>query len=162
MILSKKNVLVLLLGILTVFTLFNSAHTFASEDVEGKIVFVDVQEVFEVHPDKKNAEKELNEAAQKMQSELENEASDLSEEKQKDLLNNYQSELSEKEQELIQNVLEEIEKAIQEVAEEKKVKLVLDKRNVIYGGYDMTQDVIDYINSQSENDEENSTSQEDE
>lgn len=159
MILKKKKIIFLVIGLLTVFSLFNSSQVLASEDAEGKIAFVDVQEVFEVHPDKQNAEQELNEAAQKMQSELETQANDLSEEKQQDLLNNYQSELSQKEQKLIQNVLEKIEKAIQEVAEEKKVKLVLDKRNVIYGGYDMTQDVIDYINSQAE---ENSTSEVDE
>ncbi|MGM0437603.1 MAG: OmpH family outer membrane protein [Bacillota bacterium] len=131
---------------------YNPFTSLASEsDVEGEIAFVDIQKIFELHPDKAEAEKELNKAAQMMQSELEEKVSDLSQEKQQELLNEYQSELSEKEQQLIQDVLEEIETAIKKVAEEKKVKLVLDKRNVIYGGYDMTEDVINYIEEQRSN-----------
>lgn len=139
-------VLVIAVVIIAATAYYNPFTSLASESgLEGEIAFVDIQKIFELHPDKAEAEKELNKAAQMMQSELEEKVSDLSQEKQQELLSEYQSELSEKEQKLIQNVLEEIENAIKKVAEEKKVKLVLDKRNVIYGGYDMTEDVINYI-----------------
>lgn len=132
----------------------------ARDEAEGRVAFVDVQKVFELHPDKTSAEKQLNEAAQSMQSELETKANDLSQEKQQSLLQEYQSKLSEREQKLIQNVLQQIEEAIKTVAEKKGVKLVLDKRNVIYGGYDMTQDVVDYINSQNEAEDKSAESTE--
>ena len=144
--------------VIAITAFFNPFSTLARGEAEGRIAFVDVQKVFELHPDKSTAEKELNEAAQLMQSELEEKANDLSQEKQQDLLTEYQNKLSEKEQQLIQSVLQEIEDAIKSVAEEKQVKLVLDKRNVIYGGYDMTQDVIDYINEKRENDGAENTS----
>lgn len=157
-------VLVIAVVFIAATAFYNPFTSLASEsDLEGEIAFVDIQKIFELHPDKAEAEKELNKAAQMMQSELEEKVSDLSQEKQQELLNEYQSELSKKEQQLIQDVLEEIETAIKKVAEEKKVKLVLDKRNVIYGGYDMTEDVINYIeeqrsngNSETENSSENS------
>ena len=132
----------------------------SDNSLEGEIAYVDIQRVFELHPDKAEAEKELNKAAQMMQSELEEKVSDLDQEEQQELLNEYQSELSQKEQKLIQDVLAEIENAIQKVAEQKKVKLVLDKRNVIYGGYDMTEDVINYIEEQRKNNAENGNNNE--
>jgi outer membrane protein len=119
----------------------------AADEARGRIAYVDVQQVFNIHPDKVAAEKQLNQKAQNLQSDLEEKAKELSKNKQQEILKQYQSQLSEKEQKLIQNVLVKIEDAIKKVAEKKEVKMVLDKKNVIYGGYDMTQDVIDYIKS---------------
>ena len=150
-------VLVIAAVFIAVTAYYNPFTSLASDSgLEGEIAYVDIQKIFELHPDKAEAEKELNKAAQMMQSELEEKVSDLSQEEQQELLSEYQSELSKKEQQLIQDVLEEIENAIKKVAEKKNVKLVLDKRNVIYGGYDMTEEVINYIKEQrkSNNSEE--------
>ncbi|MFW5788261.1 MAG: OmpH family outer membrane protein [Halanaerobiales bacterium] len=148
----KKYLLITAIAIvligLTVW--INPLGIMASDDAAGKIAIVDVQQVFQVHPDKENAEKDLNEVAQSMQTELEQEAEDVDEEERKNLLEQYQTKLSEEEQKLIKNILGKIDTAIKNVAEEKEVRLVMEKENVIYGGYDMTQDVIDYI---EENDE---------
>lgn len=153
----KKFLWVLVIAaIFVALTAYYNPFTILASDnnsLEGEIAFVDIQKIFELHPDKAEAEKELNRAAQMMQAELEEKVSDLSQEEQQDLLEKYQSDLSQKEQELIQDVLEEIETAIKKVAEEKKVKLVLDKRNVIYGGYDLTEDVINYIEEQRSSDD---------
>ncbi len=148
MILKNKYALLALITVLVIggFVLYNPVEQLgAQNETEGRIAYVDVQEVFDHHPDKEIAEKELNEAAQSMQSELEEEADELSEEKQQELLQEYQADLSDKEQELIQEVLSKIEGVVESVAEEKEVRLVLDKKNVIYGGYDMTEEVIEYI-----------------
>ena len=150
-------VLVIAAVFIAVTAYYNPFTSLASDSgLEGEIAYVDIQKIFELHPDKAEAEKELNKAAQMMQSELEEKVSDLSQEEQQELLSEYQSELSKKEQQLIQDVLEEIENAIKKVAEKKNVKLVLDKRNVIYGGYDITEEVINYIKEQrkSNNSEE--------
>ena len=150
-------VLVIAAVFIAVTAYYNPFTSLASDSgLEGEIAYVDIQKIFELHPDKAEAEKELNKAAQMMQSELEEKVSDLSQEEQQELLSEYQSELSKKEQQLIQDVLEEIENAIKKVAKKKNVKLVLDKRNVIYGGYDITEEVINYIKDQrkSNNSEE--------
>jgi outer membrane protein len=150
MILKSKYIFIsiLTLALILILSYLNPlAHLIARDDAEGRIAYVDVQTVFNVHPEKEEAESDLNSEAQQMQQELENKAKDLSKEEQQELLKEYQARLSQKEQELIQTLLLKIDKSIKEVAEEKKVKLVLDKKNVIYGGYDMTQDVINYISS---------------
>ena len=145
----KYLVIIAITGILIgVIGLVNPFDTLSARDeAKGRIAYVDVQKVFNIHPDKLSAEKQLNEKAQSLQAELEDKAKELSKNKQQDLLKQYQSQLSESEQKLIQDVLVKIEEAIKEVAEQKEVKMVLDKKNVIYGGYDMTQDVIDHIKS---------------
>ncbi|MFP4001896.1 MAG: hypothetical protein ACLFU5_08360 [Thermoplasmata archaeon] len=58
---------------------------------------------------------------------------------------------------MIQGILEKIDKDIKEVAREKEVKIVLKKNNVIYGGYDLTQEVIDYIENQEKEDDDQSS-----
>ena len=140
-----------LLVILALFVLFNPLSSLRAQDeAAGRIAVVDVQEVFEAHPEKESAEEQLNKEAQSMQSDLEDEAKDLTGEKKQQLVQDYQSQLSQKEQELIKGILKKIQEAIKEVAAEKDVKIVMEKKNVIYGGYDLTQDVIDYIKAQHE------------
>ena len=52
-----------------------------------------------------------------------------------------------REQELIAEVVEKIEDIVQEVALEKGVEVVLEAQNVIYGGQDLTQAVLEKINN---------------
>jgi len=112
---------------------------------QGEIAFVNLQEVFEAHPDKAAAEEQLNTEAQEMQAELEAESENLSEEEQQQLLQNYREELTQREQELIQEVLADIEDLLNQLAEEKGVSVVLDGQNVLYGGYDLTPELIEMI-----------------
>lgn len=135
--------IVMLTGILT-------TQIIAGSEAEGRIAYVDIQEVFDNHPRKAGAEEKLNEMARSMQEDLEKEAKDLSEAKQQEMLNEYQENLSAKEQNLIQDILDDIDKAITEVAEREQVKMVLEKKNVVYGGYDLTQEVISYIKNGEE------------
>jgi|SRR5690554_2309210 len=159
----KKNrfavaagIAILLVG---VFSFVLMEKTEADEGAKGRIAYVDVWTVFNIHPDKSSAERELNQLAQEMQTELEENARDLPEEQQQDMLQDYQNRLTQREQELIQAIINKIKEVIMVVAEEKEVKVVLDKQNVIYGGYDMTPDVVDYI---EENTAEENTAEENE
>lgn len=141
--LPRLVIIILITGVL--ISLSPAEQVLADADIKGKIAYVDVMEIFNVHPQKNSAETKLNELAQNMQSELEEKAKDLPKNEQQEMLREYQNKLNQQEQDLIQEVLEEIESVIAMVARAKEVRIVLDKKNVIYGGYDLTQDVIDYI-----------------
>src|SRR5690554_142785 len=143
------GIVILLIGVFS-FVLMETIE--ADEGAKGRIAYVDVWTVFNIHPDKSSAERELNQLAQEMQAELEEKARDLPEEQQQNMLQDYQNRLTQREQELIQTIINKIKGVIIEVAEEKEVKVVLDKQNVIYGGYDMTPDVVDYIEENTEGD----------
>lgn len=144
---------VVVLGLVLVITgllsfVFPLTNIAAGDDAKGRIAYVDLWTVFNVHPGKAAAEEELNTLAQDMQAELEEKAGDLPEPQQQEMLKKYQTKLSQQEQELIEGIIDEIKAVIVDVAEEKEVKIVVDKQSVFYGGYDLTQDVIDYINEQ--------------
>lgn len=149
---TEFNILIII-GILLLcagLVLYSSEFIGAESESKGQIAYVDLWAVFNVHPEKSTAESELNQLAQSMQTELEEKAKDLPNDKQQDLLKEYQTKLSQREQELIQNIIESIKEIVVKVAKEKEVKMVLDKKNVIYGGYNMTDDVIDYIEKNSD------------
>ncbi|MGM0420562.1 MAG: OmpH family outer membrane protein [Bacillota bacterium] len=134
--------LIMVLAVVLAAVVFAAAPTAA----QGEIGIVNIQEVFEAHPDKTDAEAQLNLEAQEMQAELEEQADDLSQEEQQNLLNEYREELTAREQELIQGVLAEIEQLVNQLAEEKGLSIVIDSQSVVYGGYDLTPELIEMIN----------------
>lgn len=152
----KKRYLLVVGLILIMFgiTFFILPNVYANENTKGQIAYVDVWTVFNIHPKKNEAEEKLNQLAQDMQAELQEKAKDLPSNKQQELLKEYQAKLSQQEQEMVQTILDTIRDVIKTVAEDKEVKIVLDKKNVIYGGYDLTQDVIDYIKNNLTNEAE--------
>lgn len=131
----------LLVGIF-LFTL--QSFTSASQD-SHTVGYVDIQAIFEVHPHRDKAEATLEERAIEMQIELEELAQDKDEEEQEELLRAYQRELEEYEQELIANVVEDIQDTISQVAQKEGVSLVLEASHVIYGGFNLTPLVLEYL-----------------
>lgn len=117
----------------------------SADDSVERMAYIDMQELFDRHPRRIDAESHLNELVQDMQKTLEEEAGDLPGEEQQEMLREYQEELSQKEQELVTDILEEIEMAVDKVAEIEEFNLIMEKRNVVYGGYDATEIVLNYI-----------------
>ena len=146
-VLTAVTVAVMLLGLSLGLILADSSLLQAQEETaESDIAFVNVQEVFENHPDKAEAEEQINIEAQEMQMELEEEIEeDLNEDDQRDILQEYQERLSRREEELIGEVLSDIEEVITHLAEEKNLEIVLEGENVLYGGYDLTPEVLSEI-----------------
>ncbi|MFW6237802.1 MAG: OmpH family outer membrane protein [Bacillota bacterium] len=145
-------VLIIVGGLLYSFTPLGNMLT--GNNSQEEMVYVDMQELFNSHPRRYEAEEELNELVQSMQQKLEEQAEDISGEEQQEMLQEYQSELSEREQELIQEILDDVEQAIDKVAAEEDYELVLERRNVVYGGNNITDIVLDYITDGEEDVEE--------
>jgi outer membrane protein len=124
---------VLLLGILT------------EDKTVDKVAYVNLERVFEEHPARAAAESTLNQKAAEYQQQLENESEDLSGVEQKEMLAKYQNQLQNLEVDLLDSVTREVEKVIKETAAEKKVKFVLEEEQVLYGGYDLTDDVLEKL-----------------
>lgn len=142
----KLTITAIMVALLLIGVGFSGSPVQAEAD--GEIAFVNLEEVFEAHPDKESAEEQLNQEAQELQQELEAQADELSQEEQQDLLQDYQEQLTQREQELIGEVLSDIEGIITELAEEVGAKVVLEGQNVLYGGYDLTPEIIEYLNQQ--------------
>jgi outer membrane protein len=135
-------VLVLLTAILSAVVLLGILTEDESVD---QAAYVNLQRVFAEHPARTAAEKTLNQKAAEYQQQLELEAEALSGAEQKEILAKYQHQLQNLESELLASVTEEVEKIIEETAAEKKVKFVLEEEQVLYGGYNLTDDVIERL-----------------
>ncbi|AZR74913.1 hypothetical protein BBF96_11575 [Anoxybacter fermentans] len=148
----RKIKLALLIGFIVVISglaIFLAGFGKIQAQTEKKPVsiigYVDVMEVFESHPEKKAAEELLNQEVMELQARLEEEIKDMTQEERKATMEKYQDRLTQREQELIAHVIASIDEAIREVADEMGVKVVLDKKNVIYGGQDLTEQVKERI-----------------
>jgi len=141
----QLTVLLLLLAILG--SIFYLAY-FSQDDSVDSVAYVNLEKVFAEHPAKNAAEEELNQKAAEYQLELEEEAESLAGSEQKKLLQSYQLELQHLESELLKSVLKEVEAIIIETAEAKKVKFVLESEDVLYGGYNLTDDVLNKIEAE--------------
>lgn len=117
----------------------------------GVIGFVDIQAVFEAHPEKEVAEQKLNDEVQTMQAQLEKEVKDQTQEQRQVTMQKYQDQLAQREEELISQVIATIDEVIREVADESGIQVVLEKKSVIYGGEDLTQQVKDRIQQKYSN-----------
>ncbi|MBM7556992.1 OmpH family outer membrane protein [Halanaerobacter jeridensis] len=112
----------------------------------AQIGYVDMQKLFQNHPQKKASEQKLETEAQKLKEELKTRAKTMDKEERQKLLQKYQDQLSQQEQRLIEDVLADINEKINQVATKKEVSVVLDKSAVIYGGRNLTAAVMEKIN----------------
>ena len=131
--------LLLLLAILAAVMLL---AVFTGDETVDKVAYVNLQRVFAEHPARTAAENTLNQKAAEYQQQLEKEAEKLSGSEQKEILKKYQKQLQILESEMLDSVSREVEEIIQKTAEEKKVKFVLEEEQVLYGGYNLTDDVL--------------------
>ncbi|MCF8002436.1 MAG: OmpH family outer membrane protein [Halanaerobiales bacterium] len=144
----KKLILVITAVVLisSILLLFNYINLREEKNsLKGKIGYVNIQQVFNRHPLKKDAEDELNKLAQDMQLELENKLEDVPKDEHQQLIKDYQKRLSKKENELVNNIVVKIEKTVQEIAQEKEMKVVVEEQDVVKGGHNITQLVIQRI-----------------
>lgn len=131
---------ILLLAALTAAVL--GLEVFTGDESTDSVAYVNLERVFAEHPARTAAEQTLNNKAAEYTRQLEEEAADLSGVEQKALLRKYQGQLHELEEQLLAQVTKEVENIIIETAEEKEVKFVLEEDYVIYGGYNLTDEVL--------------------
>lgn len=126
---------------------------FTEDESVDKVAYVNLEKVFAEHPARTAAEQTLNKKAAEYKQQIEEQTDELSGSEQKELLMKYQSELGELEEELLAQVTAEVENIIVKTAEKRKVKFVLDEDYILYGGYDLTDEVLTEIdkNWNSEN-----------
>ncbi len=103
--------------------------------------YVNLQAVLEQHPGLEDAQAEYQEAAQ----ELEEEMGDVAEEDQEAMMGQYQQMLQQLEQDLQMGLVDDIIDAVEELGEQEGYDTILDESAVLYGGTDVTDEVIDHL-----------------
>jgi outer membrane protein len=106
---------------------------------------VDSRQIFSQHPDVAGANSQMQQAVADAKKDFEEKSANMSDQEKSDYYQQTQQRLAQKQQELIEPIQKSIEENVKKVAEAKGLSVVLDKNAVVYGGTDITQDVVSKI-----------------
>lgn len=106
------------------------------------IGFVDMQRALDAHPRKAASERALQEFFQAKQREFNQRAKGMSAEQRQLLDRELQQQVIEKRQELLGGLDKELRTAVEELARAEGVSVVLERAVVLFGGLDMTDQII--------------------
>ncbi len=104
--------------------------------------FMNVRAVFANYPDMQTTNAALNMERQKVQEEFDKQANGLSDSGKKALFEKLNRQFMQRENQLLTPVREKLQKAVAKVAKAKGLDTVVDASVIIYGGTDITNDVI--------------------
>lgn len=116
---------------------------------------VDYSQLMSQHPSMQPAREKYEAAAKQVQDEFTQKASGMTPEEQQQFIEQKQKEMQDKQKELLEPIRTSIENQVQEVAASRSINVVLDKNNVLYGGQDITQDVLRKLQAEGDITESN-------
>ena len=106
---------------------------------------VDYSQVMNQHPKVQAASTEMQTAVQEAQKEFEEKSANMNDNEKRDYYTQTQQRLQQKNQELMEPITKSVEESVKKVAEQKGLSVVLEKGAVVYGGVDITQDVLKQV-----------------
>ena len=116
---------------------------FAAPAVKNSAIgYIDTNKALSSHPDMAGVETTMKAEVESAQKQLETEGAKLSDQEKQRFYAQLQQRLQQKEAELINAVAVKIEASVEKVAKAKGLAIVVQRNNVIYGGVDITDDVI--------------------
>ena len=103
---------------------------------------IDYRQAMSQSSDLQTANQQMQDAVAAAKVEFEQKSANMSDEEKASYYQQTQERLQQKQQDLIEPIQKKIEAEVKAVAEAKGLQVVLDKNAVVYGGQDITQDVI--------------------
>ncbi len=120
----------------------NTTHAAKSTSVVG---VVNYQLLVLQHPDTAAAQKAMDDAVAQTKSDFAAKSASMSAPDKQALAQQLQQGLSRKEQELMGPINDKIMAAVKSVADAKGLTIIVDKGSAVYGGQDITDDVMKVI-----------------
>lgn len=144
----KKNVKIFSAAVALIFVLSIAAIAVmqmgnpVNAAPSSNIGIVDMSKVFAPdNADLQNAQKEMQQASQDMQKKFEEQSASMNDEQKGQLYQTMQGEMAKKQEEIQKGLKDKVDNAVSSVASTKGLSLVVDKRVVLYGGTDITDQV---------------------
>ena len=135
---------VLFIGSVVAIALTQSGTGVASA-AGSSVGVVDYREVMSKHPDLNNIEQQMQTAIADVKKEFEEKSAGMNDQEKAVYYQQSQLRLQQKQQELVGPIEQSIQDTIKKVADNKGLQVVIEKSTVIYGGQDITQDVINRL-----------------
>ena len=114
----------------------------ASAASSSSVGIIDYQQVMSAHPDVQNLQGQMETAINDVKKEFDEKSAGMNDQEKADYYRQCQERLAQKQQELLDPIRNSVDAAIKKVADKKGLAVVIDKMAVIYGGQDITADVI--------------------
>ncbi|HEY3426387.1 MAG TPA: OmpH family outer membrane protein [Negativicutes bacterium] len=146
-IVSLAIVVFFMLGVVGLAVSQTGKTSIASAGASSNIGVVDNQKILSQHPDMAKAQEAMQTELDQAKKDFEAKSATMNDKEKQDYYNQVQQRLSLKQQELLSPVFDKVNAAIKAVADAKGLSVVMDKSNVVYGGQDITDEVVKKITS---------------
>ena len=114
----------------------------ASAASSSSVGVVDMQQISMAHPEVQNLQSQMETTINDIRKEFEEKSAGMNDQEKADYYRQCQDRLAQKQQELLEPIRSAVDVAIKKVADKKGMSVVIDKMAVIYGGQEITQEVI--------------------
>ena len=114
----------------------------ASAASSSSVGVVDVQQVMAAHPDVQGLQGQMETTVNEIRKEFEEKSAGMNDQEKAEFYIQCQQRIAQKQEELLAPIEQSVEVAIKAVADKKGLAVVINKAAVVYGGQDITQDVI--------------------
>ena len=149
--LEKKHVRIVSIAIAVIFIgsvvalALTQTGNIASAASSSNVGTIDYQQVMAAHPDVQGLQGQMETAIADVKKEFDEKSAGMSEQEKAEYYQQCQLRLAQKQQELLDPIRTAVDLAIKKVADKRGMSVVIDKMAVIYGGQDITQDVVSEI-----------------
>lgn len=149
--LEKKHVKIFSVAIALVFVGSVAAMAFSqmgaltggvASAASGSVGVIDYRQAVSQHPGLEAANKAMEQEVATAQKDFEEKAASMEDQQKAEYYQQTQQRLSQKHADLMEPLTKQVDDAVKAVAEAKGLSVVIDKGAVVYGGVDITQDVV--------------------
>lgn len=106
------------------------------------VAYVDTTKLFAEFPVMKSMQAQLEKETAQMQAEFDKKAAGLDNAAKQKLFSEYQARLEKRKGELVPKAVDQVLAVVRKVAQSQGYSIVLEKQAVLYGGKDLTADVL--------------------
>ena len=117
----------------------------AAAGSNSSVGVVNYQMLVQQHPEMAKADEAMKVEVEQAKKDFEAKSASMSDKEKQDYYQQLQQRLQAKHQSLVAPIYDKIDGAIKGVSEAKGLTVVVDKSNVIYGGQDITEEVLKKI-----------------
>ena len=114
----------------------------ASAASSSSVGVVDMQQISMAHPEVQSLQSQMETTINDIRKEFEEKSAGMNDQEKADYYMQCQDRIRQKQEELLAPIEQSIQTAIKAVADKKGLAVVINKAAVVYGGQDITQDVI--------------------
>ena len=118
----------------------------ASAAGSSNVGVVEYDQIMVQHPDMKNLDDQLRASIDEIKKEFDEKSAGMNDQEKQDYYMQCQERILQRREELLAPVVASVDSAIKAIADKRGLSVVLAKAAVVYGGQDITQEVIAQIN----------------